>query len=145
MFGATRRSVLGYVAGAAMAGVGGLYRSAAGHRPDGPRSRRLRSEASTAAGAANLVIYRDAVRYMRTLPSANRRSWAYQVSIHNNWCPHRNWLLLPWHREYLLALERIINSLPTSEVPNAPNFAMPYWNWTKNRKLPIAFTVHTNA
>ena len=39
--------------------------------------------------------------------------------------------------------ESIINGLPTSEVPNAPNFAMPYWNWTKNRKLPIAFTVHT--
>ena len=121
MFGATRRSVLGYVAGAAMAGVGGLTGAQQATAQTAP-ARRLRSEASTAAGAANLVIYRDAVRYMRTLPSTNRRSWAYQVSIHNNWCPHRNWLLLPWHREYLSALERIIIGLPTSEVPNAPSF-----------------------
>ena len=105
MSGATRRCVLQHVGGAAIAGVGclaGTHRATAQTAP----SPRLRSEASTAAGAANLVIYRAAVRYMRSLPSTDRRSWAYQVSIHNNWCPHRNWYLLPWHREYLLALER---------------------------------------
>ena len=116
MFGATRRSVLGYVAGAAMAGVGGLTGAQQATAQTAP-ARRLRSEASTAAGAPNLVIYRNAVRYMRALPSTNRRSWAYQVNIHNNWCPHRNWLLLPWHREYLSALERVIIGLPYIRSP----------------------------
>jgi tyrosinase len=144
MSGATRRCVLQHVGGAAIAGVGclaGTHRSTA----QTASSPRVRSEASTAAGAANLVIYRAAVRYMRSLPSTDRRSWAYQVSIHNNWCPHRNWYLLPWHREYLLALENIIRGLSTAKVPNASKFAMPYWNWTNHGTLPPAFTASTSG
>ena len=49
-----------------MAGVGGLTGAQQATAQTAP-ARRLRSEASTSAGAANLVIYRDAVRYMRTL------------------------------------------------------------------------------
>src|SRR5262249_8193213 len=80
MLAATRRTVLQHVAGAAIAGVGYLT---------GPQQvaaqtavPRLRSEASTAAGGTNLVIYRNAISYMRSLPNTDRRSWAYQVSIH---------------------------------------------------------------
>ena len=143
MVGATRRSALGYLAGAAVTGVAAVAgarhvtaQTAAGH---------VRSEVSTTVGAANLVIYRNAVRYMQSLPSTDRRSWTYQASIHNSWCPHRNWYLLPWHREYLLALEQIIRSFPASQVPNAASFAMPYWNWTNNQRLPPAFTARTNS
>lgn len=143
MLGATRRGALTYVAGAAMAGVGCL----SGAEPVTAQTtgKRVRRDASTTAGAANLVIYRNAVRHMQSLASTDRRSWAYQASIHNNWCPHRNWYLLPWHREYLSALERIIRSFSAAEVPNAASFAMPYWNWTKNRRLPTAFTTAKNT
>lgn len=143
MLGATRRGAFTYVAGAAMAGVGCL----SGAQPVTAQTagKRVRRDVSTKTGAANLVIYRNAIRYMQSLASTDRRSWAYQVSIHNNWCPHRNWYLLPWHREYLLALERIIRGLPTADVPNAASFAMPYWNWTKNPRLPTAFTTSKNS
>lgn len=84
-----------------------------------------------------LVTYRAAVAYMRSLPGSDRRSWAFQANIHNNRCPHGNWYFLPWHREYLLAFENIIRSLP---VTGASSFALPYWDWTSSPELPQALT-----
>lgn len=90
-----------------------------------------------------ILTYAAAVRYLRLLPSGDRRSWNNLTSIHMNWCTHQNWYLLPWHREYLLALERIIQSLPMRAVPRASEFSMPYWDWTRNPRLPTAFTRRT--
>lgn len=101
----------------------------------------LRRDINTLAPNDPIILtYAAAVRYLRALPSSDRRSWSNLTTIHMKWCTHQNWYLLPWHREYLLALERIIRALPLSAVPRANEFSMPYWDWTRNPRLPAAFT-----
>lgn len=101
----------------------------------------LRRDINTLAPNDPIILtYAAAVRYLRSLPSSDRRSWSNLTSIHIKWCTHQNWYLLPWHREYLLALERIIRGLPLAAVPRANEFSMPYWDWTRNPRLPAAFT-----
>ena len=80
---------------------------------------------------------RDAVRRMKATP--DRLGWSSLASIHGtssgfNRCPHGNWYFLPWHRGYLLMYERLIRNLT-----NFPQFALPYWDWSRNRQLPEAF------
>lgn len=81
-----------------------------------------------------LVSYKRAVIAMKNLPADNPLSWTRQAQIHFNFCPHRNWFFLPWHRAYLVAFERICRQLSKD-----PNFALPYWDWTANPQLPAAF------
>jgi tyrosinase len=140
MSSATRRRVLQHVAASTLIGLGSVALAEPAQAQAAPRVRR---DLAASAAGPHVATYRAAVRYMRSLPSTDRRSWAYQTSIHRNWCPHRNWFFLPWHREYLNALEGIIRSLPEDSVPNAGQFAMPYWNWTRSRSLPAAFASST--
>ena len=81
-----------------------------------------------------LASYRAAVRQMKSLPQSDPRNWTRQAQIHQNNCPHGNWYFLPWHREYVLEFERICRDLSGN-----PNFALPYWNWTQNRRIPGPF------
>jgi tyrosinase len=78
--------------------------------------------------------YRDAVGLMRTLPASNPLSWQHQAKIHERFCPHGNWYFLPWHRAYLHQFENIIRKLS-----GARDFALPYWDWTRNPQIPAAF------
>lgn len=71
---------------------------------------------------------------MKALPASDRRSWQNQALIHQNFCPHGNWLFLPWHRAYLHCFEEICKELAHDE-----GFALPYWNWTLNRSVPAPF------
>jgi tyrosinase len=87
-----------------------------------------------------LETYRAAIKYLNGLPSTDRRSLAYQVEIHRTRCPHGNWYLLPWHREFILSFEEIVRSLPIS---GASTFAIPYWNWTTSPTLPPMFRYPT--
>lgn len=96
-----------------------------------------------AANDPVLVAYRQAVAAMKKLPAGDRRSWAYQASIHNGWCPHGNWYFQPWHRAYLLAFEAICRSVLPASSPLKTSFAVPYWDWTTHRHLPAAFTTAT--
>ena len=59
---------------------------------------------------------------------------AAQALLHNNKCIHRNWLWLPWHRVYLLYLERICRKLTGDD-----KFALPYWNWNTHPAVPDPF------
>jgi tyrosinase len=81
-----------------------------------------------------LRSYADAVEAMKNLPQSDRRNWVRQARIHLNNCPHGNWYFLPWHRAYVLEFERICRDLSGN-----PNFALPYWNWTQNRRIPGPF------
>jgi tyrosinase len=92
-----------------------------------------RSIGTMAANDSILVSYRAAVAAMKNLPASDPRNWQRQAQIHNNFCPHRNWFFLPWHRAYLLAFERICRQLSGN-----PSFALPYWDWTANPQLPAA-------
>ena len=136
-YDATRRTILrGGLAGAA----GMLGAALPAGSVGGTAVATRRDVNSLAVNDPVIVTYAAAVRYLRSLPSNDRRSWTYLSIIHQNWCPHQNWYLLPWHREYTLALERIIRSLPPAVVPGAASFMMPYWDWTRNPQLPAAFS-----
>lgn len=93
-----------------------------------------RNISSLASGDATLVAFREAVRKMKALPSSDRRNWQNQALIHQNFCPHANWLFLPWHRAYLYFFEQICRELVQDE-----SFALPYWNWTLNVSIPAPF------
>lgn len=81
-----------------------------------------------------ITTYKNAVTAMRGLPSSDPRSWENQAQLHLNKCIHRNWLWLPWHRVYLLYLERICRKLTGDD-----HFALPYWNWTTHPAVPDVF------
>jgi tyrosinase len=81
-----------------------------------------------------LVAYRSAITQMIALPMTDPRNWTRQARIHNDNCPHGNWLLLPWHRAYLLYFERICRKLS-----GMADFALPYWDWSQDQHVPSAF------
>lgn len=43
---------------------------------------------------------------------------------------------LPWHRVYLFFIERIVRAAGGLD---GSSLGLPYWNWTKDRALPLAF------
>lgn len=81
-----------------------------------------------------LVALRSAIQQMRALPPTDRRSWTSQARIHNDFCPHGNWLLLPWHRAYLFYFEKICQKLS-----GMTDFALPYWDWSTSPRLPAPY------
>jgi tyrosinase len=81
-----------------------------------------------------IVAYKSAITQMKALPASDPRSWTNQARIHNDFCPHANWLFLPWHRIYLLYFERICRKLS-----GMADFALPYWDWTANPRVPAVF------
>jgi len=81
-----------------------------------------------------LQAFRAGVAAMKALPTSDPRSWQRQAQIHQDFCPHGNWLFLPWHRAYLHYFERIIRKLSGDQT-----FALPYWHWGKNPQIPAAF------
>lgn len=102
--------------------------------------RPVRRDVTTVAAAADVATYRDAVSAMKALPPADPRNWNNQALIHQNFCPHGNWFFLPWHRAYLFYFERICR-----ELTGQDDFALPYWNWQKDRAVPAQFWGAGNA
>jgi tyrosinase len=103
-------------------------------------SLRVRPDVATLqprAGQDHPIIkaYKKAVDLMKggQVPNDHFR-WEAQAKIHADWCPHRNWFFLPWHRAYLDYFERVIRT-----VSGDDNFVLPYWNWTKDPQVPAAF------
>jgi tyrosinase len=96
--------------------------------------RRRENVAGMGANHPTLAAYRAAVQQMKSLPQSDPRNWERQAQIHQNNCPHGNWFFLPWHRKYVLDFEEICRDLSGN-----PNFALPYWNWTQNRRIPGPF------
>ena len=89
----------------------------------------------------DVVVYRDFVHYMQQQDQSKPVSWLQYSLMHGNidtgkyrYCPHGDWYFLPWHREFVLMYENAAR-----ELLSAPDFAMPYWNWTDNRTMPEAF------
>jgi tyrosinase len=85
-----------------------------------------------------LASYFRAVERMKALPASDPRSWNRIAQIHVDFCPHGNWFFLPWHRAYLVSFERICR-----QMSGDPNFALPYWDWTAQPRLPPAFAAPT--
>jgi tyrosinase len=117
-------------AGAALAG----YASGCPSRRPGPARPVRRDIQSLAPDDPVILAYKSAITQMKALPASDKRSWQNQALIHQNFCPHGNWLFLPWHRIYLLYFERICRKLSGMK-----DFALPYWNWSANPQVPAAF------
>src|SRR5262249_3890259 len=122
----TRRKFLG--ASATAAGAAFL---SAGARA---QSTRRRFEVSDPAMPAKvLTSSKTAMAAMLALPPTDPRNWYRNAFVHLLDCPHGNWWFLPWHRAYLVWFERICRQLSGDQ-----NFALPYWDWTKNPQVPAA-------
>lgn len=102
------------------------------------RNRPIRRNIATmSASDPYIAQYAQVVRTMRDRSAANPADptgWEGFVVLHRRWCPHGNWLWLPWHRELLFRFERIAQN-----ILEDPSFGVPYWNWTEQRSIPPAF------
>lgn len=81
------------------------------------------------ATSDDVVAFGEAVRLMKRRNDA--LSWARQSQIHHRDSQHNNGLFLPWHRQQLVHMERIVARLTGHD-----GFAMPYWDWQEHRFLP---------
>jgi len=106
----------------------GSVRSATG---TGPFVRRSVTGADLAP--ATLASFKRAIRAMLALPASDPRNWYRQAIVHLLDCPHANWWFLPWHRGYLFHFEAICR-----ELSGDPEFALPFWDWTSNPRVPDA-------
>jgi polyphenol oxidase len=89
-----------------------------------------------ALNAAEIAELRLAFQRLRALPASDPRAWLAQASVHCWYCAgdmstiqpaddvHATWAFMPWHRDYLYMLEKILGQLV-----NDPKFALPYWDW----------------
>jgi tyrosinase len=77
--------------------------------------------------------YAKAVQKMHDL--SDGRNWLAQAKIHADHCHHGEVEFLHWHRHYIRFFEKIC-----VELSQNPEFALPYWNWSKNSgRLPTPF------
>src|SRR3954453_21296917 len=93
------------------------------------------------------LAYAKAVAKMQAEDADKAISWSYQAAIHGsyeepakpdwNMCQHGTWYFLPWHRMYIYMLERIVRS--NLEAGDPQDWALPFWDWTKNPQLPAPF------
>ena len=134
-----RKIVLG---ASAAAGITWLPRTAdAAH--GGVHATPLRTRVNVGSLAATspvLESFRRAIEAMKRLPETNARSWTAFARVHDRFCSHNNWYILPWHRAYLTAFELVCRRLSGDD-----NFRVPYWDWTSNRQIPPVFSAATHA
>jgi hypothetical protein len=94
--------------------------------------------------------YRRGVGVMKSRPSSDPTSWAYQGNIHGTllaqaqWpadapfasCEHKTIFFLSRHRMYVYYFERVVRA-----ASGNPDFALPYWNYGRSgqRALPPPF------
>ena len=91
-----------------------------------------------------ITAIRDGVAEMKSRADSNPTSWRFQANIHGtfdtptqptwNRCQHGTFFFLSWHRMYIYFFERILRAASGDQ-----NLALPYWRWTTNRRLPLAF------
>ncbi len=86
-----------------------------------------------ALNAAEIAELRLAFQRLRALPASDPRAWLAQANVHCWYCAgdastaadvHGTWAFMPWHRDYLYMLEKVLGQLV-----NNPKFALPYWDW----------------
>jgi tyrosinase-like protein len=125
--GLSRRRVLALGAASAVAAV---VSTQAGD--GGPA--RIRREITSARAAGDVAIFAAAVAAMRSLPDADPRSLTSLARWHAEHAPHASAAFLPWHRAFLAGFESIARGLT-----GAPDFALPYWDWTSRPRVPDVF------
>ncbi|MBX9402741.1 tyrosinase family protein [Lysobacter sp. BMK333-48F3] len=100
-----------------------------GAPPASARYRRV--DVNTAEGQKMLASYARGVEAMLKLPADHPHNWFRNAFVHFLDCPHGNWWFYVWHRGYVGYFERTIR-----KYSGDPNFAMPFWDWTRHREIP---------
>lgn len=77
---------------------------------------------------------KEAFRILQARPESQPNSYAALARIHAGHCVHYNEFFLSWHRAYLLHFERRLQEALGDET-----LTVPYWNWSKNRRVPAPF------
>jgi hypothetical protein len=92
-----------------------------------------------------LQALRDAVDLLRKKDDYGRRlaldGWFALATSHNQLCfgstgiheIHYSWWFLPWHRAYLIHVERALQ-----DAIGEPSLTIPYWDWLMTPALPEA-------
>lgn len=103
-----------------------------------------RDAGALAAADDNLRMLREAVRAMKARSERNPldpTGWMAFHALHSVFCAadygpqvHYSWLFLPWHRGYMVSLERQLQA-----AINEPSLALPYWDWTRTPRIPAAY------
>ncbi len=139
-----RRSVLsGLVAsGAAGMGMGGIAISSPTAAPIP-----VRQDISLLL-PARLAALEAAIGEMQSRSRrdpADPKGWRVNALAHTHVCStvsnadlaqvHGCWWFLPWHRAFLAVTEWKLRALSGD-----PTLALPYWNWSTDRRLPAPFT-----
>lgn len=134
--GLTRRQALSLAAlVAAGSGSAGLLAGCTKEQADKIKNRPIRKNIATLAPNDPIIVsYGAAITAMKALPTSDGRNWTRQAQLHNSFCRHSSWLVLPWHRMYLFYFEQICKQLSGNE-----DFALPYWNWTTHPQIPAIF------
>ena len=122
-----------------------------------------------------LEWYSKAVTEMKTRPTDDPTSWAYQGAIHGlsrnpdtnqYWrqyrpfptsgvtpfwkqCQHQTWYFIPWHRMYLAYFEQIV-AQTIVDLGGPAGWSLPFWNYSDTANpdalnIPPAFTSPANA
>ena len=120
----TRRAFLG--TSAAALGAGALHAAPA----PSPRFRRFEIT-DPAMPPRVLESYAKGITEMLRRPPSDPLNWYRNAFLHVFDCPHGNWWFLVWHRAYIGWFERKIR-----ELSGDPEFALPYWDWTKSPRIP---------
>ncbi len=119
--------------------------------------------------AEPILWYARAVKAMRARSFSDTKSWRFYAAIHGvsqyvwtqyqylnasdaipsaddiaaylNQCQHQSWFFLPWHRGYLLALEKVLREDIRALGGPQETWALPYWNYFApgQNVLPPAF------
>lgn len=132
----TRRDILTGASCAALAAMGplSLARGAV-------NTRRNIVEVEKDPGA--LQALRDAIHVMRQKDGYGQRpsidGWFALATTHSQFCfgdsgeheIHYGWWFLPWHRAYLVHVERALQ-----KAINEPALTLPYWDWVTTPMLP---------
>jgi len=133
----SRRRFIATTGGAALA----LAASRAGAQQ--PALRVRKNIATLNDQSPEIVSMRKAVEKMKALEKSDpsdKRGWRNQAQIHGailgpfGSCRHASWYFLPWHRAYLYAFEELIREFSGDE-----QFALPYWDWSREYSLPGPF------
>jgi hypothetical protein len=90
-----------------------------------------------------LQALRDAIDVLRKKDDYGKRpaidGWFALATTHSQLCfgasgiheIHYGWWFLPWHRAYLIHVERALQ-----EAINEPSLTLPYWDWVTTPQLP---------
>lgn len=129
----TRRT---FLATASATAVGAVLSTRAGRALAGGASttaaaRWRRYDVASPEGQRMLASYARGVQAMLALPPSDPRNWFRNAFTHFMDCPHGNWWFYAWHRGYVGYFEQTIRTLSGDS-----NFAMPYWDWTRQPEIP---------